>query len=86
MARVTFVTGSKGGVGRLQHREDIPKQMVASHCAQHIVHTVCYDAPTPSDDLHNVLSTDRSEVVLDENNITVRGILEKSRTKAPTFL
>jgi len=36
----------------------------------------------PSDDLLNVFLADRSEAVPDKKNITVRGVLEKSRTKA----
>jgi hypothetical protein len=36
----------------------------------------------PSDDLHNVLLANRPDAIPDENNITVRGILEKSQTTA----
>ena len=36
--------------------------------------------PPSSDDPHSVFLTDRSEVVPDKNNITVQGILEKSRS------
>jgi hypothetical protein len=40
----------------------------------------------PSDKLHNVLLANRPDAIPDENNITVRGILEKTQTTASIFL
>ena len=72
MARVTFVTGSTHGVGNMQHRR-----------ADTVLNTSLTRSVrmTPSSvDPHNVFLTDRSEAIPDKNNITVRGILEKSQT------
>ena len=74
MARVTFVMGSKGGVGSSQHRgagTELNTSLMRSAMTT-----------LPSDDLHNVFLADRSVAVPDKKNITVRGVLEKSRTKA----
>ena len=53
--------------------------MVASHCVQHIVDKAAM-MPPPSDDLPNVFLMDTTEVVPDQNDITVQGIREKSKT------
>ena len=72
MARVTYVTGSTHRVGNLQHWQ-----------ADTLLNTSLRRSvrmPPSSDDPHSVFLTDRSEVVPDKNNITVQGILEKSRS------
>ena len=72
MARVTFVTDSKDGVRNLQHcRTDTVLNTSLTRSVR---------MPLPSDDPHSVFLTDRSEAIPDKNNITVRGILEKSRS------
>ena len=83
MARMIFAVDSKGGVGSLQHRGNVPNRMVASHCVQHIVDKAATMPPT-SDKLHNVLLAKRPDAIPDENNITVQGIVEKSETTSAT--
>jgi hypothetical protein len=76
MARVTFVTGSMFGVGNLQHWR-----------ADTLLNTSLIRSVrmTPSsDDPHSVFLTDRSEAVPKMDNITVRGILEKSWSAGAT--
>ena len=60
MARVTFVTGSMGGAGSLQHRGDVLNRMVASHGAQHIVDKAA-TMPSPSNDLYSAFLANLSE-------------------------
>ena len=76
---MTFIVCSKDGVESLQQREDVQNRMVASHCVQHIVDKAAM-MPPPSDDLPNVFLMDTTEVVPDQNDITVQGIREKSQT------
>jgi len=70
MAQVTFVTGSAHRVGNLQHwRADT---LLNTSLRRSV-------SVTPSsDDPHSVFLMDRSEAAPDKNDITVRGIPEKS--------
>jgi hypothetical protein len=72
MARVTFAVDGKDGVGNLQHWR--------ANTVLNTSLTKFVRMPPSSDDPHSVFLTDRSEAVPDKNNITVRGILEKSQT------
>jgi hypothetical protein len=78
MARVTLVTGGTHGVGSLKHWG-----------AGTVLNTSLIRSVTmtpSSDDPHSVLLTDRSEVVPNEDNITVRIIPEKSQSTTAAFL
>ena len=60
MARVTFVTGSMGDAGSLQHRGDELNRMVATHSGQHIVDKAA-TMPSPSNDLYSAYLDELSE-------------------------
>src|SRR5208337_1913503 len=64
-------------VRSLQHRGDIPTRKVASRCARHIIDEAA-TIPALNGDPLNIFHACRSEVVPDENVITVQDNLEKS--------
>ena len=80
MARIFFVTGGAGGVGvgNLRHQEVRRKSNGGSRIVLNSSLMRSVTMSPPSDDLHNVLLANRPEVIPNKNNITVRGILEKS--------
>ena len=84
MARATFVTGSAGGVGvgNLQHRGALRRSNGGSRIVLNSSLMRSVTMSPPSDDLHNVLLANRPEVIPNKNNITVRGILEKTQSEA----
>ena len=88
MARILFVTGSAGGVGvgNLQHRGALRRSNGGS-CD--VLNSSLMRAATvfpPSDKLHNVLLANRPDAIPDKNNITVRGILEKTQSEAASSM
>jgi hypothetical protein len=88
MARILFVTGSAGGVEveTLQHRGTLRKPNGGFRIVLNSSQTRAATMSPPSDKLHNVLLANRPDAIPDENNITVRGILEKTQTTASIFL
>lgn len=84
MATVFFVTGIKGGVARLQHRGALLKSNGGVGIVLNISLMRSGTTIPPSDDLHNVVPSVSSDVVPNENVITVQGIREKSRPTIAT--
>ena len=84
MARILFVTGSAGGVGvgNLQHRGALRRSNGGSRIVLNSSLMRSSTMIPPSNDLLNVFSADRSEIVPGKNNITVQSILEKTQTTA----
>jgi hypothetical protein len=84
MARILFVTGSAGGVevGNLQHRGTLRKLNGGSRDVLNSSLMRSVTMTLQSDDLHNVLLSNSPDAITDENNITVQGILEKTRPTA----
>ena len=88
MARILFVTGNAGGVGveNLQHRGALRKSNGGSRIVLNSSLMRSVTMTPPSGDLHNVLHANRHDAIPDENNITVRGILEKSQSEAASSM
>ena len=88
MARILFVTGSAGGVGvgNLQHRSALRKSNGGFRIVLNSSLMRSVTMSPPSDDLHNVLLANRPDVIPDKNNITVRGILEKTQSEAASSM
>lgn len=84
MARIFFVTGGAGGVGvgNLRHQEVRRKSNGGSRIVLNSSLTRAATISPQSDRLHNVLLANRPDAIPDENNLTVRGVLEKSQTTA----
>ena len=84
MAQILFVTGSAGGVevGTLQHRGTLRKSNggTCNALSSSLMRTATMSLL--SDKLHNVFLANRPDAIPDENNITVQGILEKTRPTA----
>jgi hypothetical protein len=78
MERVTLVMGSTGGVESLQHRGDVLRLNGGVGIVLNISLMRSGTMIQPSDNLHNVVASDRFEVVPDKNVVTVQGNLEKS--------
>ena len=88
MARILFVTGSAGGVGvgNLQHWGALRRSNGGSRIVLNSSLMRSVTMSPPSNDLLNVFSADRSETVPGKNNITVRGILEKTQSEAASSM
>ena len=88
MVRILFVTGSAGGVGvgNLQHRGALRRSNGGSRIVLNSSLMRSVTMSPPSDRLHNVLLANRPDVIPDKNNITVRGILEKTQSEAASSM